>query len=264
MIELDDLTVCAGAFALRNVSLLIPQGTYAVLMGGTGQGKTSLLEVICGLKPAAGGQVRLEGRDVTSWKPADRGVGYVPQDLALFPTISVRGHLEFALKLRRWSRAAIRERVAKLADLLGIAPLLERGVRHLSGGEAQRVAIGRALSFEPQVLLLDEPLNALDEQTRDRLCALLRSIHAEIGLTTLHITHSRTEARQVADRLYLLDDGRLQDRPLQTLQLAAPDSFGPEPSLREKAPSENIHRVTGPSNASEVPFNPNAPGRMHP
>lgn len=171
MIELDDLTVCAGAFALRNVSLLIPQGTYAVLMGGTGQGKTSLLEVICGLKPAAGGQVRLEGRDVTSWKPADRGVGYVPQDLALFPTISVRGHLEFALKLRRWSRAAIRERVAKLADLLGIAPLLERGVRHLSGGEAQRVAIGLCTVVRtPSAAARRTPERARRADPRPALC----------------------------------------------------------------------------------------------
>lgn len=218
MIELERLSVRAGAFALSDVTLTIPHGTYAVMMGGTGQGKTSILEVICGLKSAAAGRVRLDGRDVTSWKPADRGVGYVPQDLALFPMMSVRGHLEFALKLRGWSREAIDGRVARLADVLGIKPLLDRGVRHLSGGEAQRVAIGRALSFEPRVLLLDEPLNALDESTRDRLCALLRSIHAEIGLTTLHITHSRAEARQVADRLYVLEKGRLHERPVRELE----------------------------------------------
>lgn len=218
MIELERLAVRAGAFALHDVNLVIPHGTYGVLMGGTGQGKTSILEVICGLKKAAGGRVRLDGRDVTTWKPADRGVGYVPQDLALFPMMSVRGHLEFALQLRNWSRAAMAARVERLAELLGITALLDRGVRHLSGGEAQRVAIGRALSFEPPLLLLDEPLNALDEKTRDRLCALLRSIHREIGLTTLHITHSRAEARQVADRLYVLEKGRLEERPVQDLE----------------------------------------------
>jgi ABC-type sugar transport system ATPase subunit len=218
MIELHNLSLRAGAFSLQKIDLTIPQGTYAVLMGGTGQGKTSLLEVICGLKPVASGSVRLAGRDVTHWKPADRGIGYVPQDLALFPTISVRGHLEFALKLRNWSATAMRDRVAHLAKVLGIEHLLDRGVRHLSGGEAQRVAIGRAISFEPQVLLMDEPLNALDEATRDRLCALLRSIHAQIKLTTLHITHSRTEARQVADKFYLLTGGQLQERPLTELE----------------------------------------------
>lgn len=218
MIELEQLSVRAGAFALNDINLMIPHGTYAVLMGGTGQGKTSILEVICGLKLAAGGRVRLDGRDVTTWKPADRGVGYVPQDLALFPMMSVRGHLEFALKLRHWSSSAIAARVERLAEVLGIKALLDRGVRHLSGGEAQRVAIGRALSFEPQVLLLDEPLNALDEKTRDRLCELLRSVHQEIGLTTLHITHSRAEARLVADRLYVLEKGRLHERPVQDLE----------------------------------------------
>lgn len=218
MIELQNLALRAGAFSLQKIDLMIPQGTYAVLMGGTGQGKTSLLEVICGLKPVASGSVRLAGRDVTRWKPADRGIGYVPQDLALFPTISVRGHLEFALKLRNWSATAMRERVAHLASVLGIEHLLDRGTKHLSGGEAQRVAIGRAISFEPQVLLMDEPLNALDEATRDRLCALLRSIHAQIKLTTLHITHSRTEARQVADKFYLLAKGQLHERPLEELK----------------------------------------------
>ncbi len=217
MIELQNLSLRAGAFSLLNVDLLIPQGTYAVLMGGTGQGKTSLLEVICGLKPVAAGKVRLAGQDVTHWKPADRGIGYVPQDLALFPTISVRGHLEFALKLRNWSTAAMRDRVAHLASVLSIEHLLDRGVRHLSGGEAQRVAIGRAISFEPEVLLMDEPLNALDETTRDRLCNLLRTIHAQIKLTTLHITHSRSEARQVADKFYFLVAGKLQERPVSEL-----------------------------------------------
>lgn len=224
MIELQKLSLRAGAFTLQNVDLLIPQGTYAVLMGGTGQGKTSLLEVICGLKPVAAGKVRLAGQDVTQWKPADRGIGYVPQDLALFPTISVRGHLEFALKLRRWSAAAMRERVAHLANVLGIEKLLDRSVQHLSGGEAQRVAIGRAISFEPPVLLMDEPLNALDETTRDRLCNLLRTIHAQIKLTTLHITHSRSEARQVADKFFQLTHGQLQERPVHELDATAKTS----------------------------------------
>lgn len=224
MIELQNLSLRAGAFTLQNVDLMIPQGTYTVLMGGTGQGKTSLLEVICGLKPVAAGKVRLAGQDVTHWKPADRGIGYVPQDLALFPTISVRGHLEFALKLRHWSAAAMRDRVAHLANVLGIEHLLERSVQHLSGGEAQRVAIGRAISFEPQVLLMDEPLNALDETTRDRLCNLLRTIHAQIKLTTLHITHSRSEARQVADKFFLLTQGKLQERPVHELDATATTS----------------------------------------
>jgi ABC-type sugar transport system ATPase subunit len=159
----------------------------------------------------------LGGEDVTFWKPADRNIGYLPQDLALFPTMTVRGHLEFALRLRGASRAQISQRVAELAEVLSIGPLLDRRMRGLSGGEAQRVALGRALSFRPRVLLLDEPLNALDEQTRDRLCELLRTIQRCDGLTTLHVTHSRSEARLLADRLLVLVDGRVQQRPTKDL-----------------------------------------------
>lgn len=217
MIELHDITIRSGPFLLTNVGMTIPDGTYAVLMGGTGQGKTTILEAICGLRTVTRGQVFLSGDDITRWKPGDRGVGYVPQDLALFPMMTVRGHLEFALRVRHCSRGLIRDRVAELAHVLGIESLLARRVTNLSGGEAQRVALGRALSFRPRVLLLDEPLNALDEATRDRLCQLLRSIQKQSGLTTLHITHARTEARLLAEKLFVLDAGQLHERPLTEL-----------------------------------------------
>lgn len=217
MIEIENLTVRSGVFVLTNIAAAIAEGEYAVLMGGTGQGKTTILEAICGLRPIVSGRIRLDGADVTRWKPADRSIGYVPQDLALFPTMTVREHLEFALRLRRASRALLCERVAELADVLGIGPLLDRRMRGLSGGEAQRVALGRALSFRPRVLLLDEPLNALDETTRDRLCELLRTIQKSDGLTTLHVTHSRSEARLLADRLLVLAGGRVQQRPTTDL-----------------------------------------------
>lgn len=222
MIELAELSIRSGAFSLSGVNLSIPSGAYAVLMGGTGQGKTTILEAICGLRTVTSGQVILCGIDVTRRKPADRGVGYVPQDLGLFPMMTVRGHLEFALKVRRAPAATIQRRVEELADVLGITRLLERHVRHLSGGEAQRVALGRALSFRPQILVLDEPFNALDEATRDRLCELLRSIQRESGLTTLHVTHSRNEARLVADKLIVLSGGRLAERPLDDLHPTFP------------------------------------------
>jgi len=217
MIEIHKLSMRCGTFSLTDVSFVVPTGAYAVLMGGTGQGKTTILEAVCGLRPVAGGNILLNGDDVTRWKPADRCVGYVPQDLALFPTMTVREHLEFALRLRRWTATAIRDRVAELADVLGIGPLLERRKLGLSGGEAQRVALGRALSFRPQVLLLDEPLTALDEATRDRLCALLRTVQKHHDLTTLHITHSRAEAAQLADQLLVLSGGRVEQHPLGEL-----------------------------------------------
>ena len=217
MIEVDQVTVRAGAFGLNSVNLTVPAGTYGVLMGGTGQGKTTLLEAICGLKSVVSGSIRLNGIDMTQWKPADRGVGYVPQDLALFPTLTVREHLEFALRLRRTSAAAIQDRVIELARVLEIEPLLQRRIRGLSGGESQRVALGRALSFRPRILLMDEPLNALDEKTRDRLCELLRTVQLESGLTVLHVTHSRTEAMAVGQRLYMLEHGRLRELPVSDL-----------------------------------------------
>lgn len=232
MIEIENVTISSGPFVLANLSALICAGDYAVLMGGTGQGKTTILEAICGLRPVASGRIRIGGDDVTRWKPADRCIGYVPQDLALFPMMTVRDHLEFALRLRRASRAVLVARVDELADVLSIGPLLDRRIQGLSGGEAQRVALGRALSFRPRVLLLDEPLNALDESTRDRLCALLRSIQKRDGLTTLHVTHSRNEARLLADRLLVLDQGCLLERPLADLSAAG------DPSATDSSPSE--------------------------
>ncbi len=244
MIELNQLSIRSGAFALSGVNLSIPEGAYAVLMGGTGQGKTTILEAICGLRPVTSGRVVLCGVDVTRHKPADRGVGYVPQDLGLFPMMTVRGHLEFALKVRRAPAAAIRMRVDELAGVLGIAPLLDRHVKHLSGGEAQRVALGRALSFRPKILVLDEPFNALDEATRDRLCELLRSIQRHSGLTTLHVTHSRSEAHLVADKLLLLSAGPLAERPLVDLN---PSSAQPEESPQSPAVDRRTLSTGSPS-----------------
>lgn len=217
MIELQNVAIRSGSFALTDLKLTIAAGTYAAFMGGTGQGKTTILEAICGLRPVTSGRILLSGADMTNRKPGDRSVGYVPQDLALFPTMTVQEHLEFALRVRRWSRSAIQDRVAELAQELRIKPLLSRGIRGLSGGESQRVALGRALSFRPSVLLLDEPLNALDEGTRDRLCELLRSLQKSSGLTMLHVTHSRAEARVVADQLVILESGRLREQPLSDL-----------------------------------------------
>jgi ABC-type sugar transport system ATPase subunit len=214
VIAVEGLSVRQGTFALTDVTFTVPAGQYAVLMGRTGSGKTTILEAICGLKPLAAGRIHLQGRDVTRLKPAERGVGYVPQDRALFATMSVAEHLAFALEIRRWPRDAIVARVGELASLLGIVPLLERRPHGLSGGEAQRVALGRALALRPPVLLLDEPLSALDEETREGMVDLLRAIRQQAGVTVLHITHSRTEAQRLADRFFLLRDGAIQETPV--------------------------------------------------
>lgn len=209
MIQVEQLAVRVGHFALRDVSFAIPAGQYGFLMGKTGSGKTTILEAICGLKPVAGGSIRLLDRDVTHLKPGVRGIGYVPQDGALFPTLTVREHLAFALSIRRWPPDAIRERVDELAELLGLTALLPRTPYGLSGGEAQRVALGRALASHPNVLCLDEPLSALDDETRAEMCEVLLNVRQRTGVTILHVTHSVEEARRLADCVFVLQDGRV-------------------------------------------------------
>ena len=218
MIAVEGLSVRAGAFAVEGVSFTVASGEYAVLMGRTGCGKTTLLEAVCGLKPVRAGRIRLLDRDVTDLPPAARGVGYVPQDLALFPTMTVRDNLAFALEVRRWDRAEAARRVDELTALLGIGHLLDRRPLGLSGGEAQRVALGRALAFRPGVLLLDEPLSALDEDTRGGMYGLLRSVQRQTGVTALHVTHSRVEARALADRLFVFEQGALREAPASALR----------------------------------------------
>src|SRR4051812_29596965 len=178
-------------------------------MGTTGCGKTSLLEAVAGLRPVAGGRIFLDERDVTDLTPGDRGIGYVPQDGALFRTMTVYNHLAFALALRGWNRAAIHARVTELAAWLGVGSLLKRRPAGLSGGEAQRVALGRALSFRPRYLLLDEPLSSLDEETRGSLITLLNGLRKAGDVTVLHVTHSSVEAEQLADVRFRVGDGRL-------------------------------------------------------
>jgi ABC-type sugar transport system ATPase subunit len=210
MILIDRLFVRAGTFALADLSFSVPTGKYGLLMGRTGSGKTTILETLCGLRRAEAGRIELDGREVTHLKPAARDIGYVPQDGALFQTMTVQDHLEFALRVRGWPRASIRSRVDELAELLGIGHLLARKPPGLSGGEGQRVAVGRALSFQPRILCLDEPLSALDDDTRHSMIELLKKVQRETGVTALHVTHHQGEAEKLADCRLQLVDGRVE------------------------------------------------------
>lgn len=210
MIHVQNLCVRVGAFAFEGLSFSIPTGCYAVLMGKTGCGKTTLVESISGLRRVQSGRIELLGRDVTDLKAGERGVGYVPQDLALFPTMTVREHLGFALWIRG-RQFEMDSRITELSRLLKIEHLLDRYPQGLSGGESQRVALGRALSFRPRVLLLDEPLSALDEETREEMYQLLGEVQHETHVTTLHITHSPAEARRLGDKHLLLQDGTIRE-----------------------------------------------------
>jgi ABC-type sugar transport system ATPase subunit len=214
MIEVEGLTVESGGFQLEDLAFSLPAGSYSVLMGRTGAGKTTLLEALAGLLPPRRGKIMIDGRDVTRARPADRGVGYVPQDGALFPTMTVAEHLAFALRVRQRSQPEIEARVTELAGLLGLATLLARKPHGLSGGERQRVALGRAMSASPAVLLLDEPLSALDMESREEMYAVLERVHTRSHATLLHVTHNPEDASRLAERVLRIEKGviALQER----------------------------------------------------
>lgn len=224
MIRARELGYSIGGFSL-NVSLIVDKAEYFVLLGMTGSGKTLLLETLCGLRRAASGQVWLGQREVTYAEPRDRQVGYVPQDGALFDHLTVAGNIGFALRVKNVPGTERDAEVQRLAELLGIGHLLRRRIEGLSGGERQRVALARALAAHSPVLLLDEPVCALDEYTREAVCREIRTVQRRLGLSVIHVCHSFDEARLVADRVGILRDGRLEqagtpaellDRPAST------------------------------------------------
>src|SRR2546421_6376367 len=207
MVQLDRVSVRVGSFELRDISFEVRPRAYAVLMGRTGSGKTTLLEAICGIKRIDVGEIWLMGREVSGLRPGERGIGYVPQDRALFSTMSVYENLAFAMRIRRWNGSEIEKRVRELAELLGIGSILRRRTHGLSGGEAQRVALGRALAGRPGILLLDEPLSALDDQTRGEMHELLKAVRAATEVTVLHITQHVADAGDLGDQLLGVGDG---------------------------------------------------------
>jgi len=210
MIRTEQLSFRIGDFQLRSFSLEVARGAYFVLLGPPGSGKTIFLECLCGLRRIGSGRVFIDGRDVTGLEPRARGIGYVPQDYALFPHLSVERNIAFGLRARRHSFDEIGARVTQTAEMLGISRLLKRNVTGLSGGEKQRTALARALIMEPKVLLLDEPVCALDESTRQSVCALLHRVQHKLGLTVIHVSHNLEEAFSVADRAAILNEGALQ------------------------------------------------------
>jgi sulfate/thiosulfate transport system ATP-binding protein len=199
-----------GFAALDNISLAIPGGSLTALLGPSGSGKSTLLRVIAGLEQPDEGIVSIDGEVVTALPPQKRGVGFVFQHYAAFKHMTVRDNIAFGLTVRKRPRREIKERVDELLELVQLRGLGGRFPAQLSGGQRQRMALARALAVEPSVLLLDEPFGALDARVRKELRRWLRRLHDEVHVTTVLVTHDQEEAMDVADRVALLNEGRIE------------------------------------------------------
>jgi len=211
VIEARYITKRFGDFvALDEVSVDVTTGSLTALLGPSGSGKSTLLRVIAGLERPDGGSVWLDGDEVTSRPPQSRGVGFVFQHYAAFKHMTVWDNIAFGLTIRRRPRGEIRARVAELLDLVQLTGLARRYPAQLSGGQRQRMGLARALAVDPKVLLLDEPFGALDARVRKELREWLRRLHDETGTTTVVVTHDQEEAMEVADRVVVLNGGRVE------------------------------------------------------
>ncbi|TKJ30345.1 MAG: hypothetical protein CEE40_05465 [Chloroflexi bacterium B3_Chlor] len=237
-VSVKDLGLDLEEFKLHQVNLDVAAGEYFVILGPTGAGKTVLLETFAGVYRSDHGRILIDGEDVTDLPPERRGVGFVYQDYALFPHLAVAENIAFGLKLSGVDRATRVQRVSDLSQVLGIDHLLDRQPDTLSGGEQQRVALARALVVKPRVLLLDEPLGALDPETRQALQLELARVHRELHTTTLHVTHDFEEAVSLGDRIAVMNDGRI-------VQVGSPHEIFRKPA------SEFVARFVGVRNIFE-------------
>lgn len=224
MIRTQDLTYAIGDFTLSDFNISIDKGQYFVLLGPAGSGKSVALECLCGIRRLTSGTVYLNGKNVTFFAPRRRNIGYVPQDYALFKHLSVKDNIAFGLRIKGIDKTQRTKQAEKIAEQLDIAHLLKRRTHGLSGGEKQRTALARALVMEPKLLLLDEPVCALDEAKRQEICSLLRNIADDFKLTVIHVSHNLEEAFSVADKAAILKDGKLQQTGTCDQLLRSPET----------------------------------------
>ncbi|MEN6611383.1 MAG: ABC transporter ATP-binding protein [Methanoregulaceae archaeon] len=209
MLRLENIGITLGSFSLHDISLEIRDGEYFIILGPTGAGKTILLEMVAGIHSPDTGRIFLGDREITMLEPRERGVGVVYQDYMLFPHLTVAGNIGFGLRQRGEKPDVIRKAVDEMAGLLSIQDLLSRYPGTLSGGEQQRAALARALILKPRVILLDEPLSALDARMRDRMRTELARIHTVTGTTLVHITHHFEDVFTLADRIAIMREGEI-------------------------------------------------------
>ena len=210
-VRLRDLCKSFDSLAIiKDVTLEIGHGEFVALVGPSGSGKSTLLRMIAGLETVSSGTIEIDERVVNDVPPKHRDIAMVFQSYALYPHMTVRQNLGFALKLRGWKKAEIQQRVAEAATSLDLTPLLDRYPRQLSGGQRQRVATGRAIVRDPAVFLFDEPLSNLDAALRVQVRAELRQLHRRLGVTSIYVTHDQVEAMTMADRIVVLRDGWIE------------------------------------------------------
>jgi len=210
MIDIKNLCVDLGEFILSDISLSIKDGEYFILLGPTGAGKTVLLESIAGLYPIKSGELWLRGKEVTGTQPEKRKIGIVYQDHVLFPHLTVKDNITFGLRMRKTKAVEINKGLERVVSLLGIDKLLHRKPDTLSGGEKQKIALARAIITQPELLLIDEPLSALDPQTREGVQQQLRQLHKALRITILHVTHDFEEAIALGERIAVIGEGQLK------------------------------------------------------
>jgi putative spermidine/putrescine transport system ATP-binding protein len=196
--------------AVDDISIDIAKGEFLTFLGPSGSGKTTTLMMIAGFEEPTAGAIELEGEDLTCRKPYERNIGVVFQNYALFPHMTVEGNVAFPLRMRRFPRDRQATRVREILDLVGLGRFTGKYPRELSGGQQQRVALARGLVFNPDVLLLDEPLGALDKSLREQMQVELKRIHREIGITMVYVTHDQTEAMTMSDRIAVFSHGKLE------------------------------------------------------
>ena len=209
MLQITDLTANLGEFSLNNLNLHVQPGEYFVILGPTGAGKTILLELIAGIYSADEGKIILHYQDITNKPPRDRPVSMVYQDYMLFPHLTVKENIRFGLESEKYPKNQIDEKITPMIDLLNISDLLHRYPRTLSGGEKQRATLVRSLVMDPKLLLLDEPVSALDVPTQEKIRWELKKIHKETSVTIMHVTHSREEAIRLGNRIGIMNNGKI-------------------------------------------------------
>lgn len=236
MLKINNLKNQWKDFKIENINLNIKNQEFFVLLGPTGSGKTLLLELIAGFQKPDKGKILYKNKPYTQLEPEKRDIGFVYQEYSLFPHMNVKENISYGLKEQGLEEAEIEKKVDEMLNLFDITNLEERYPKTLSGGEKQRVSLARAIVIKPDLLLLDEPFNALDEKTHKEMIENIKKLHHELDLTTIHVTHDQTEAMMLADRIGVIMDGEIK-------QIDKPDKLFNKPKSRNLAKFLGVENI---------------------